>query len=637
MTLQEAPATNANEHVLTRAKRGTLQAKFMRVMLGIMLPLSLAMLVSVTYVNYRANEESARETQRLIRAGIVEKARVLTENHALALRGLVADNAFGDVSSLVEQAAERDPDIVYGLFLAADNTPWAYISPTQKAGAATARDLKRYAELGLTVAQLHPEKASERAVRLFNQDVLDFAAPVSEDGELLGTIRYGFSTQRMHRELATARARADQALNAMLLTVAGLTILGIALGALLVRKALQQVSKPLNELTGAAYTIAEGRRDVRVQVSSGDELEILAAAFNHMLEVNQRAFEELEAKTEQALESARLKSEFLANMSHEIRTPMNGVMGLVKLMLGMPLDDKLRRYAETMDASSTALLTIINDVLDFSKMEAGKYTLHEAPFEPRIVVQDVAELLSTRASEKGLEIIYRVAKDVPDRIKGDADRFRQVLNNLVGNAVKFTETGEIFVELRVDERTDDEVVLHTVVNDTGIGIAEDDVKTIFDAFSQVDGSMVRKHGGTGLGLAISKRLIEMMGGNVGVWSRPGMGSQFWFTLKSGVEASANQPHKASHTGRSALVIEGNHRWRENHSRAHGSLGHAVRDGAQRQDRAPSLERARASGSDLRRGGSRLAGGSTRAADLDGGRGSQGRQGTRTPDRGLALW
>jgi signal transduction histidine kinase len=326
---------------------------------------------------------------------------------------------------------------------------------------------------------------------------------------------------------------------------------------------LTQISRPLRALTDAANTIAQGRRDVRVEVQSDDELEILAAAFNEMLEANQRAFEQLEAKTEQALEASRLKSEFLANMSHEIRTPMNGVIGLVKLMLGMPLDGKLRRYIETIDASSTALLTIINDVLDFSKMEAGKYTLHEAPFDPRVVVQEVAELLSSKAAEKGLEIVYRIDKSVPTRVTGDADRFRQVLNNLVGNAVKFTETGEIFIELRVESRTDSKVTLHVLVNDSGIGIAEKDVTSIFDAFSQVDGSMVRKQGGTGLGLAISQRLVEMMGGSIGVWSRPGMGSQFWFTLRCGVAEPQSEPAPQTFTtGKSALVIEANHRWRE---------------------------------------------------------------------------
>src|SRR5690606_35944503 len=182
----------------------------------------------------------------------------------------------------------------------------------------------------------------------------------------------------------------------------------------------------------------------------------------------------------------------------------------------LPLEGKMRRYAETVDASASALMTIINDVLDFSKMEAGKYTLQEVPFDPSLVLQEVAELLSGRAYEKELELVYRRANDVPGIVIGDPDRFRQILNNLIGNAIKFSDRGEIYVELTLDAEGSDGHTLRTVVQDNGIGIAQADQEKLFDAFSQVDGSMVRQHGGTGLGLAISKRLAEMMGGSIGV-------------------------------------------------------------------------------------------------------------------------
>jgi CheY-like chemotaxis protein len=238
-------------------------------------------------------------------------------------------------------------------------------------------------------------------------------------------------------------------------------------------------------------------------------------------------------------------------------------MGIATLMLQMQLDGKLRRYVETINASSTALLTIINDVLDFSKLESGKYTLQSVLFEPRLVIQEVAELLASHASEKGLEIVHRVDRSVPVQLRGDPDRFRQVLNNLVGNAVKFTERGEVFIELHRDSSDEGRRMLRVNVTDSGIGIADQHVTTIFDAFAQVDGSLVRKHGGTGLGLAISKRLVEAMGGAIGVWSRPGMGSQFWFTFAGeAVATTPGAPLEQLPADKCALVIEGNHRWRE---------------------------------------------------------------------------
>ncbi|MFT3923913.1 MAG: ATP-binding protein [Myxococcales bacterium] len=554
--------SGAQQHTEGTA-RGGLQAKFVRVLLCILLPFSLATLAGVTFIEYQASRQSARDTEHRIEEGIADKARVLTENHALALSGLVAENAFVDVNELVEGAVSRDQDVLYGLFVAVDGRPWAYVSPSTRAAGGhrmvTPGDLS---ELGLAGGKALSALETQRRVHAFGDEVLEFAAPVLDEGELLGTVRYGFSTRRTHKALELSRDRATRTLLTTLLTMSALTLLGGILGSWFVRRALARVAKPLNALTDAAYAIAAGNRDVRVNVKSGDELEVLASAFNSMQEANQSALEQLEAKTEQALEAARLKSEFLANVSHEIRTPMNGVTGLVKLMLEMPLQGKLRRYVETIDASSSALLTVINDVLDFSKMEAGKYTLHREPFEPRTAIQDVVELHGARAAEKHVELFHRVAADVPRMIQGDVDRFRQVLNNLVGNAVKFTDRGEIFVDVRVESRQDSDVTLHVSVQDTGIGVPERDLQSIFDAFSQVDGSLVRRHGGTGLGLAISKHLVEMMGGAIGVQSELDVGSRFWFTITGHIEQEEERVKEPLPPRKSALLIEANQRLRE---------------------------------------------------------------------------
>jgi signal transduction histidine kinase/DNA-binding response OmpR family regulator len=276
-----------------------------------------------------------------------------------------------------------------------------------------------------------------------------------------------------------------------------------------------------------------------------------------LLKVTENAFRHLERTTELALESARLKSQFLANMSHEIRTPMNGVLGMTRLMLDMHLEAKLRRYVETIDGCGRGLMTIINDVLDFSKIESGKYTVHPIEFDLPLAVQEVAELFAERAHAKELELVCRIATDVPHRFVSDPDRLRQVLGNLVGNAVKFTERGEVFIEVVID-RAGDIPRLKVSVSDTGIGIPDTSHALIFEAFSQHDGSSVRMFGGTGLGLAIAKRLVELMGGEIGVFSVPGQGSTFYFTLplKMDPAAAAERPVLGP-AGKKVLLVEAN--------------------------------------------------------------------------------
>ncbi|MET0388448.1 MAG: ATP-binding protein [Polyangiales bacterium] len=246
-----------------------------------------------------------------------------------------------------------------------------------------------------------------------------------------------------------------------------------------------------------------------------------------ILRVTSDAFVRLERTTEAALAAARSKSQFLANMSHEIRTPMNGIIGVLDLLNLTPLNAKQQRYTQTIESSARGLLTIINDVLDFSKLEAGKYELRTDDFEVNQLVQEVAELLSPKAHAKKLELIVRIAPDVPRALRGDADRIKQVLTNLTGNAIKFTEHGH--VEVRVTREPSGRQVRFSVL-DTGIGIRAADHAQLFEMFTQVDGSLTRKHGGTGLGLSISKHLAEAMGGAIGLASEHGRGATFWFTI-----------------------------------------------------------------------------------------------------------
>nr|WP_218572940.1 ATP-binding protein [Pseudomonas sp. R-28-1W-6] len=499
-----------------------------RVLLLTLLPTSLLALVLGGYFTWMQLAE--------LRSQLQQRGELMVQQLAPLAAAALGRNDAALLERLAKETLNQD-DVRAVNFLSSERTPLAHAGPS--------------------MLSPPPQSDGSPLVQSSGRDATRFLLPVygrhrslvgaqsdAEANRLIGWVELELSH---HRTLL----QGYRSLFASLLLIAA----GLTVTALLALRMSRSINEPLRSIKQGVAQLKDGNLQTRLPALGNHELDELASGINRMAESLQNAQDELQHSIDQAtedvrqnletieiqnieldfarkeaLEASRIKSEFLANMSHEIRTPLNGILGFTNLLQKSDMSPRQQDYLNTIEKSAESLLGIINEILDFSKIEAGKLILESIPFNLRDLLQDTLTILAPAAHEKQLELVSLIYRDTPLSLQGDPQRLKQVLTNLVSNAIKFTREGTIALRAMVEDESDDRAQLRISVQDTGVGLSEDDQRALFQAFSQADNSLSRQAGGTGLGLVISKRLIEQMGGEIGVDSSPGSGSEFWISL-----------------------------------------------------------------------------------------------------------
>jgi len=540
-----------------------------------MVGLIIALLTMLTIVQIEFQKEVfEKELDKrivLMKGKLIDEGHILSDNLSAQVKDGIASANISLVADQLKKAVQENKELHYIILM--DVSGMAYIhtlkSQLEQGKLTEKEDLFAVAQKAVTVNEYVSD----------GKPIMEFIMPIQVSSESWGVLRLGFSLELLNQEIVNSRKESTRQIREMIERLLIITVIFILSGAFVVLLVSERLSRPLMHLTRLANELAQGNFTVSDKVKKkrqDDEIGVLTTAFVQMagklkisydkLEEYNRTLEqkvinrtvELAKARDQAIAADKSKSEFLSMMSHEIRTPMNAITGMTRLALRTELTAKQQDYLTKVQVASRALLGIINDILDFSKIEAGKLELEIIPFNLDDVLNDLGGLMADKAEEKGLQLHFNIADEVPAHLMGDPLRLGQVLLNLVSNAIKFTRHGEIFINVALAEGGADQIRLEFSVKDTGIGLTAEQIDRLFQSFSQADKSTTREYGGTGLGLAICKRMVSMMHGDIHVNSEIGQGSTFVFTASFGQPQGAAQKRAASRDafrGFKALVVD----------------------------------------------------------------------------------